>query len=105
MIIQDSLITRIEGHIEKLKKEQDLADFIFKISKSKSTNSIYIQVYSYVDKEQIRLSYRFSDHFNSGVKTKIVTKSMSFDFIERKIQKMILDMKKIRLKKLMKKVN
>jgi hypothetical protein len=105
VIIQESLITKIEKYIEKLKREQDLADFTFKVSKSKSTNSIYIQIYSYVDKEQIRLSYRFSDHFNSGVKTKIVTKSMSFDFIERKIQKMISEIKKIRLKKLMKKVN
>lgn len=101
MKIQKSLITRIDTYIKELKKGQDLSDYEFKIRKSNSTNSIYIQVYSYIDSKQIRSSYRLSDHFNSKVKTKIITKHTRFDFIKRKIEKMIRNNRNIRVHYLM----
>ena len=99
MVIQDSLVARVDKFIRKLRSEMNLEEYIFSVTKSKTTNSLYVAVISYVQKERIRLTYRFSDHGNSKVKTKIVCRTTSFKFIERKILRMIKKVKRMRCEK------
>lgn len=105
MIIQDALVERIQRFADSEKKKQKLSDYYFKIRKSNTTNSIYVQLYSFIDGETLRISYRFSDHKNSDVKTKLVCKNTNFKFIERKILYMIKSMQLKRYNKCMEIIN
>ena len=99
MIIQDELITRINHFIEVERTKQDLSDLFFKVKKSKTTNSIYITVYCFVEEEKISSSFRISDHYKSRVDTKVIRKATNFHYIERKILSLIEHTRKIRFEK------
>lgn len=101
MKIQENLIIRIEKYIRKIQQEQDLSQFRFKITESKTTNSIYIQVSTVINHIVYKEQFRVSDHGNSKVKTKIVCKSTDFGLIIRSIEKMIKKLKDKRLGKLL----
>lgn len=89
MIIQDSLIDKIDKFIRKEQHKRDIGHITFKITQSKSTNSIYVKAYSYYEGERIQSTFRISDHLNSNIDTKLVHKHTKFSFIERKILSMI----------------
>mgnify|MGYP000970944924 CR=1 FL=1 len=99
MVIQDELVTRVEEFLDKLRKEPQNKHLTFSCHKSKSTNSLYVDVISFIDGHRLKFSYRFSDHYNSKVKTKIMVKHTKFGFIERKVYTMIKQMKAARYKK------
>lgn len=96
MVLQDALVNRINKYIEKLKKQRDLSHIYFKVSASKTSTSIYIQMYSFVDDEKIRVSFRLADHYKSRIKTKILKKHTKFHLIEREIDSMIARINKKR---------
>jgi len=98
MKIQQSLVERIESHIRKLQNEKDLSQFKFRVSKSNTTNSVYIQASTKVDTIIIRRSFRISDHRNSKIPTKIVCKSTNFTLIKRRIEGLIKQLEEKRLK-------
>jgi hypothetical protein len=104
MIIQESLYKRIESLIERKKSDPKNEDIKFKLSKSNTTNSIYILIYTYAQNEQIRIKFRISDHYNSEVKTKVLKKATNFSYIERKMDQMISRARSIRFNNLVKKV-
>ena len=101
MFSQEELTKKIENFITQEKTKRDLSDLSFKVLKSQTTNSIYVTVRSYVNNEDIKISYRFSDHKNSKVKTKIVKGKIDNDFIAKKINLMIKQVRYIRYKVLL----
>ena len=78
---------------------------IFKVTSSKTTNSFYIKVYTYLDDEKISASYRVSDHLNSKINTKLVAKHTKFSTITNNIDKLIEKVNKIRTKKIVENVS
>lgn len=104
MIIQEQLYKRIEGLINSKRNNPKYNDVRFKLSKSKSSNSIYMTVMTMVQDNHIRIKYRISDHYNSRVKTKIVRRSTTFKFIERKLNSMIRQARLIRYNHLVKSI-
>jgi len=105
MIIQDSLIRRVELYVESLKKQARNEHLFFKVTSSKTTNSFYIKVYTYLDDEKISASYRVSDHLNSKITTKLVAKHTKFSTITNNIDKLIEKVNKIRTKKILENVS
>lgn len=105
MIIQDSLIRRIEVYVESLRRQAKNEHLIFKVSRSNTTNSIYVKVLTFLDEEKIQSSYRISDHLNSKVNTKLVAKHTKFTTIQRNIDKLIDKVNKLRTKKVLEKVS
>ena len=99
MVIQENLIERVEAYVDTLRQQKKYENYLFKVRKSKTTMSLYVQIFSRINGEMIRLTYRFSDHKNSKVKTKVLTKNTSFTFIERKIKAMLKSMQRIRYEK------
>ena len=101
MKVQEQLKKRIEKYIEKLKKEKSIEDIYFKVTQAKTTCSIYITVGTMANETPIKLRFRISDHYSKKTKTKIVTKSTSFLQIQNKINEMIVDVRKLRVKLLL----
>jgi len=101
MIIQESLIKRINNFIEQEKKKKDLSDMNFKVTKSKTTNSIYIIVSTMANRKKVSVRFRISDHYNSKCETKVVRKKTNFNFIKEKIRFLIKKAREIRYKKLL----
>jgi hypothetical protein len=100
MIIQQELYERIEKLINSKKTNKKNEDIVIILSKSKTTSSIYITVLSAYEEEKIRIKYRISDHHNSKVKTKVVRRATTFNFIERKLDSMIKRVRTIRYNRL-----
>lgn len=105
MIIQDSLIRKIEVYVEFLRRQAKNEHLIFKVSTSKTTNSIYVKVLTFLGEEKIQASYRISDHLNSKVSTKLVAKHTKFTTIERNIDKLIEKVNKLRTKKVLENIS
>ena len=99
MKLNSELYNRIEKQIHICNEKYE--DVEFDIKKSNTTNSIYIQAYNKANEIPVKLSYRFSDHRNSSVKTKIISKNTKFSYINRVIDKMVKDVRNIRFKQLM----
>lgn len=104
MIIQEQLYKRIEGLINSKRNNPKYNDVRFKLSKSNSSNSIYMTVMTIAKDNHIRIKYRISDHYNSEVKTKVVRRTTNFNFIERKLDLMIKQARSIRYNHLVKSV-
>jgi hypothetical protein len=102
MIIQESLYQRIESLINRKRKDKSYSDIIFGSDKSNTTKSFYIWVKTYANNEEIRMSFRFSDHRNSQVKTKVIKRTTNFSYIERKLEFMVSRAREIRYEKLIK---
>lgn len=100
MIIQESLIKRVELYVESLRKQARNEHLFFKVTKSNTTNSFYIKVYTFLNDERISASYRVSDHLNSKINTKLVAKHTKFSTITNNIDKLIEKVNKIRTKKI-----
>lgn len=100
MKLSETLIKKIEQHIERLKIKKDLSNFYFKIRKSKTSKSIYIHLYTQVNNKIIKRQFRISDHQSKMKNTKVVTESTKFSYIKRRIEKLIKDAKNARYKAL-----
>lgn len=98
MVIQPELVRRVEDYVDSLRKQKKYEHILFTVKQSKTTRSLYVQLFSRMNGQMIRLTYRFSDHLNSKVKTTVIKKTTSFKLIERKINAMLKSMKKIRFK-------
>ena len=92
MVIQEDTLRRVEEYLDKLRREPRNSNLIFDCHMSKSSISLYVKVSSHVGRRYLKLEYRFSDHYKSTVKTKIIKKNTKFGFIQRKIDKMIKKM-------------
>ncbi|NCU41493.1 MAG: hypothetical protein EOM19_02075 [Candidatus Moranbacteria bacterium] len=57
-----------------------------------------------VNKDILKTTYRISDHYNSKVKTKVVKRATNFNFITRKINNMIKQVRTMRYYKLVENV-
>lgn len=101
MIIQKSLCQRIENLFNRKRNDKSFDDIKFEVKHSKTTNSIYITIATKVEGERFRSTFRFSDHKNSTARTKIVSKTMNFNYIERKVDIMIKNVRKMRYEHLL----
>lgn len=99
MVVQDELMIRIEKFIKRQKQIRNWDHIEFKVTKSKTTNSIYVKAISYWEGERIQSSYRISDHRNSKVTTKVLAKNTKFSFIEKKIVGLVEKIDRIRFRK------
>lgn len=95
MKIDEELLIKIDNYIQKIKKEKMIKDIdliSYEVRMSKTTKSIYITVWTFLEKEIYKKYYRISDHPNKKVKqATIVKKETNLDFIYKRIRKMIAD--------------
>jgi hypothetical protein len=97
VIIQESLIERVEGYLTQLRNSKKYEDLYFKLIKSKTTKSFYIKVLTKAGDEMVCKILRISDHHNSKFETKVISKNMNFTTIKRRI---ISTLQKTRVKRL-----
>lgn len=76
-------------------------DIKFDIKLSNTTNSIYLIAHSNDNGVNIKKKIRLSDHKNSVVKTKIITKNTKYSYITRLFDSIANDVRNTRFRVLM----
>jgi hypothetical protein len=97
------LCMELYDRIENLTKiyNSKYQDIKFDIKHSNTTNSIYLMALSNGNGVNIKKKIRLSDHKNSDVRTKIITKNTKFSYIKRLFDSIANDVRDTRFRVLM----